>query len=113
MNRPEESTPDPRFQGEISLHEVKDAIDAAFDYRGDVTLVLKSGEVVEGYLFDRQCDGLGPEEWRARLIPRDRNEKLSIRYSDIERIEFTGPDMAAGRSYHAWMEKRRAKKPNE
>jgi hypothetical protein len=34
--------------------EVKDALEKAFDYRGDVTLTLKSGDVVEGYLYDRR-----------------------------------------------------------
>ncbi len=34
--------------------EVKEALEKAFDYRGDVTLTLRTGEVVEGYIYDRR-----------------------------------------------------------
>jgi hypothetical protein len=34
--------------------EVRDALEKAFDYRGDVSITLKSGEKVEGYIFDRR-----------------------------------------------------------
>ena len=34
--------------------ELCKALESAFDYRGDVTLTLKSGETVVGYIFDRR-----------------------------------------------------------
>ena len=34
--------------------EVLDALEKAFDYRGDVTITCKDGSVVEGYIFDRR-----------------------------------------------------------
>ena len=34
--------------------ETAEAVELAFDYRGDVTLSLQSGESVTGYLFNRQ-----------------------------------------------------------
>src|SRR4051812_16215382 len=34
--------------------EIREALEKAFDYRGDVTLRLKQGEVIEGYIFDRR-----------------------------------------------------------
>ena len=33
--------------------EIRDALEKAFDYRGDVTITRKDGSKVEGYLFDR------------------------------------------------------------
>ena len=33
---------------------LNDALEKAFDYRGDVTLTLKSGERIEAYIFNRQ-----------------------------------------------------------
>ena len=36
---------------EVALHE---AVKYACDYRGDVTIHLKSGEQMIGYVFDRQ-----------------------------------------------------------
>ena len=37
--------------------EIREALEKAFDYRGDLTLTLKDGQTVEGYLFDRRCEG--------------------------------------------------------
>jgi hypothetical protein len=34
--------------------EVREALEKAFDYRGDVTLTRKDGSKVEGYLYDRR-----------------------------------------------------------
>ena len=34
--------------------EIRGALEKAFDYRGDVTITLKNGTQVEGYIFDRQ-----------------------------------------------------------
>ena len=31
-------------------------IDAAFDYRGHVTVTLKDGKVIEGYIYHRNLD---------------------------------------------------------
>jgi hypothetical protein len=34
--------------------ELRDALEKAFDYRGDVTITCKDGSRVEGYIFDRR-----------------------------------------------------------
>src|SRR2546423_512028 len=33
--------------------EVREALEKAFDYRGDVTITKKDGAIIEGYIFDR------------------------------------------------------------
>ena len=40
----------PELAGE---EEVRQALEKAFDYRGDVTITRKDGSKVEGYIFDR------------------------------------------------------------
>jgi hypothetical protein len=85
-------------------------LDKAFDYRGDVNLTLKSGEKIEGYIFDRRCEGQDLEQCFVRLFPTGRNEKVSIRYSDIVAVEFSGRDMASGRTFELWLKKYREKK---
>ena len=40
-----------------SFNELAEAVELAFDYRGDVTVSLKSGESISGYLFNRQVSG--------------------------------------------------------
>ena len=90
--------------------EICAALEKAFDYRGDVTITLKDGSRVEGYVFDRRSDGASLADCCVRLFPKDRDEKIAIRYSDIARLEFTGRDTAAGKSFETWVKKYREKK---
>ncbi len=84
--------------------ELRDALEKAFDYRGDVTITRKDGTRVEGYIFDRR-NGPTLEASVVRLIPQDSSEKISIPYSDIAALAFTGRDTAAGKSWEAWVRK--------
>ncbi len=86
-------------------NEVREALEKAFDYRGDVTITLKDGGKVEGYIFDRRSDGAGLAACVVRLFPKDRDEKVAVRYDDIARLEFTGRDTAAGKSFETWVKK--------
>ena len=90
--------------------EIRDALEKAFDYRGDLTITLKTGEKIEGYIFDRRSDGPGLTDCIIRMIPKNRREKLSIAYSDIAALAFTGKDTAAGKSFAAWVKKYNEKK---
>ncbi len=54
-----------------SEDEVRDALEKAFDYRGDITLTLKDGSKVEGYLFDRRAGRTLAESF-VRIIPTAR-----------------------------------------
>ncbi len=87
-----------------SEEELRVGLEKAFDYRGDVTITRKDGSTVEGYLFDRQT-GKTLADSVVRLFPKDRNEKIAIRYADIAGLAFTGRDTAAGKSWEAWMRK--------
>ena len=37
-----------------SDEDLRRALETAFDYRGDVTITLKNGTQIEGYIFDRR-----------------------------------------------------------
>ena len=84
--------------------EVRDALEKAFDFRGDVTITLKSGEKVEGYIFDRRT-GSSLTDSVVRVFLAGKDEKRSITYADIAALAFTGRDTAAGKSYEAWVRK--------
>jgi hypothetical protein len=84
--------------------DIREALEKAFDYRGDVTITRKDGARVEGYIFDRR-NGVTLETSVVRLIPQNSSEKISIRYSDIAALAFTGRDTAAGKSWEAWVRK--------
>ena len=89
--------------------ETAAALEKAFDYRGDVTITRKDGSVVEGYIFDRRT-GASLAESYVRLFPKDSAEKMSIAYSDIGGLAFSGKDRAAGASWEAWVAKWKEKK---
>ena len=84
--------------------EVREALEKAFDYRGDVTLTKKDGTVIEGYIFDRKT-GKTLLDSLVRVLPKDSNARQSIAYADIARLEFSGRDTAAGKSYEAWVKR--------
>src|SRR6267154_599535 len=84
--------------------EVRQALEKAFDYRGDVTITRKDGSKVEGYIFDRRT-GKTLSDSVVRLYPKDSSEKVSIPYADIAALAFTGRDTAAGKSFEAWVKK--------
>ncbi len=97
-------TPDLASEADLRV-----ALDKAFDYRGDVTITLKSGQSVEGYLFDRRS-GATLNDSVVRLIPKDCDEKVAIRYADVASLAFTGRDTAAGKSWETWVKKYQEKK---
>lgn len=89
--------------------EVRQALEKAFDYRGDITITLKNGKKIEGYIFDRRT-GKTLADSAVRLYPKAGDEKLTISYADIAALAFTGKDTAAGKSWEAWMQRYREKK---
>ena len=87
-----------------SEEEIRAALEKAFDYRGDVTITRKDGSQVEGYIFDRR-NGKTLVDSVVRLFPRDSNQKITVPYSDIAALAFSGRDTAAGKSWEAWVRK--------
>jgi len=87
-----------------SEEELRQGLEKAFDYRGDVTVHLKSGQSIEGYIFDRKT-GDTLDSSTVRIFPKNEPRKLSIAYSEIQGLSFTGRDTAAGKSWEAWLKK--------
>ena len=89
--------------------EIREALEKAFDYRGDVTLTLKSGERIEAYIFNRITGATLADSFITYFTP-SANDKRKLSYADIARLEFTGKDRAAGKHWEAWVEKYNQKK---
>jgi Zn/Cd-binding protein ZinT len=87
-----------------SDHDVHEALEKAFDYRGDVTLTLKSGERIEAYIFNRSTGATLAESWVQYFTPKA-PEKRKVSYAEIARLEFTGKDRAAGKHWEDWVQK--------
>jgi hypothetical protein len=84
--------------------EIREALEKAFDYRGDVTITRKDGSQISGYLFDRRS-GSSLVDSFVRIIPSKSATKVNIPYSDIAALAFTGRDTAAGKTFEAWVKK--------
>jgi hypothetical protein len=82
------------------------AIEAAFDYRGDVTLFLADGTEVKGYVANRLEK---PGQSYIDLLPADGSAARRIGYEVVCGIAFTGKDTAAGKSWETWMKNWHAK----
>jgi hypothetical protein len=87
-----------------SEDDIREALEKAFDYRGDVTITMKDGRVINGYIFDRRT-GQTLATSAVRIIPATERTKLTIAYSEIAALAFSGRDTAAGKSFEAWVRK--------
>ena|ERR1700761_109505 len=91
--------------------EIREALEKAFDYRGDITITCKDGNKVEGYLYDRRS-GATLEESLIRVIPipsksesGSETKRVNITYANVAALQFTGRDTAAGKTFEAWVKK--------
>jgi len=75
------------------------ALREAFDYRGDVTLILRDGSELVGYVFDRRVKPTSA----IRVMLRDSGERLLIEDGQVRRLEFSGKDTAAGKTFEQWI----------
>jgi hypothetical protein len=98
-----------------SDEDLKNALEKAFDYRGDITLTLKSGERIEAYIFNRSTGATLADSWVHYFTP-SAPDKRKVSYAEIARLEFTGKDRAAGKHWEdwvkAWNEKKAAGEKN-
>jgi hypothetical protein len=98
-------SPEGRVFRPSSSAETAEAVELAFDYRGDVTLELKSGETLTGYVFNR--DHAVADPW-IEVLSAAHSDSRRIAYRDILSIGFTGDDTANGKSWETWVSKKQA-----
>jgi len=91
-----------------SESDLKNALEKAFDFRGDVTITLKSGEKIEAYIFNRQTGATLAESFVQYFTPKA-EEKRKLSYAEIARLEF-GKDRAAGKHWEDWVKNYNEKK---
>ncbi len=92
-----------------SEDELRQALEKAFDYRGDVTLTLKSGERFEAYIFNRFTGPTLAGSWVQYFTP-SAPDKRKVSYAQIARLEFSGKDRAAGKHWEDWVKAYKEKK---
>lgn len=82
--------------------ELNEAVRLAFDYRGDVTLHLKNGTSVDGFIFNHDARiGI------IQVFVKEGKDSLpqTVRHDDVARIHFSGADVAFGKSWDDWQAK--------
>ena len=92
-----------------SDEDLRAALEKAFDYRGDLTITLKSGERIEAYIFNRHSGATLADSFVQYFTP-NAPEKRSVSYAEIARLEFTGKDRAAGKHWEDWVKAYNEKK---
>ncbi len=92
-----------------SDEDVRAALEKAFDYRGDVTITLKTGERIEAYVFNRHT-GISLADSYVQYFAPDVEGKQKVCYNQVARLEFTGRDRAAGRHWEDWVKAYHEKK---
>jgi hypothetical protein len=85
-----------------SDEDLRQALEKAFDYRGDVMLTLKSGERIEAFIFNRRTGATLADSFVQYFTP-GAPEKRSLSYAEIGRLEFSGKDRAAGKHWEDWV----------
>jgi hypothetical protein len=84
--------------------DIREALEKAFDYRGDITVTRKDGTQIQGYLFDRRTGPTLAESF-IRILPANAAGKVNVAYADVAGLAFSGRDTAAGKTFEAWVKK--------
>ena len=88
---------------------VEQQIEVAYDFRGHVTVALKAGGSVEGYLFNRQfANPRLAEDNFVELVLKGSGESRRLKIAEIASVTLTGEDCAAGKSYEDYLKKKAA-----
>ncbi len=90
--------------------EIAEVVELAFDYRGDVTIELISGESFVGYLYNREAGGSNPS---FEVFPAESPSPRQIPYAAVASIAFSGEDTADGKSWEAWANKKESERRAE
>lgn len=90
--------------------EIAEAVELAFDYRGDVTIETTSGESIVGYIYNRDAAGSDPS---FEVFPAESPSPRRIPYAAVASLAFTGEDTADGKSWEAWANKKESERRAE
>lgn len=105
---PENNAPSATLQGLVATRQDEDALlnalEEAFDYRGDVTITTTAADEITGYIFDRRR-GATLAGSSVRLLTATSDDPAVIRFDQIATLTFSGKDTARGKSFETWVKK--------
>jgi hypothetical protein len=80
---------------------LRNALEKAFEYRGDITITTKSGERIEAFVFNRHTGSTLADSY-VQYFAANNPAKQKLSYAEIARLEF-GKDRAAGKHWEDWV----------
>jgi len=79
----------------MSTPELLKQIEAAYDHRGHVTIILADGKTVEGFVYNRILKTPRmPDGGYLDVMVKDAEEKRRLRFDEIASIALTGKNHA-------------------
>lgn len=91
------------------ITQLEHQVESAFNFRGNVTITLCAGEVLEGFVTNREFVNpkLAQDQFVDVCLTDGTMRRLMI--AEMASVVLSGEDLAAGKSYTEWMAKRQAK----
>ena len=92
--------------------EIERQIEAAYSFRGYVTLKFRNGGKLECYVFNRvYANPRMKEDCFIEVFPRGSGERKRFSISSLDSVALTGEDCAAGKSYEDYLKKQKNPSP--
>ena len=86
-------------------NELERQIEKGFDYRGNVTITLADDSSIEGFLFNRKYSP-EPKAGFIEVFLAGSGDRAKYALDAVSKVELTGEDCAAGKSYAEWLAKK-------
>ena len=84
---------------------LEEMVEIAFDYRGDVSILLRDEDDLVGYLANRSISQQAPAESWIEVFPAAGRARRRISLAAIRGLILSGKDVASGKSWESWLKK--------
>ena len=84
---------------------LEEIVEVAFDYRGDVTVLLRDEDDLVGYLANRSFGRSAQAESWVEVFPAAGGAGRRISLAAIRGLILSGKDVASGKSWENWLKK--------
>ena len=79
----------------IISEDLMKQIEAAYEFRGHVTVTLADGKTLEGFVYNRRFAGSKDQDSDfIEIYPKDQEEGRRIPMSELKKLELTGKNYA-------------------
>jgi hypothetical protein len=98
---------------DVTPANIREALETAFDYRGDVTIAFKDGTQVIGFVYKFDEPTTQDAQFSVFVAEGKQSNSATFSIQNIRAISFTGDDPAFGKSWDDWMTKSATQREKE